>query len=135
MTGRRRHQLGIAVLLAALSLPAASWAGDEGTRFVLDGGAVIRGDVVASDDEGLTIASPSMGRVRVPHDSVREVREPGTQRARGASAGVRLTPTPPREIAELEIRARGNAEDESAALLERVLSVRLGDPLPAKIAE
>jgi hypothetical protein len=135
MTAGRPHALGIAVLLTALWLPAASWAGEARTRFVLDSGAVIRGDVVATDAEALTIASPSLGRVRVPRDSVREVREPGSDHTRRASAHERLAPTAPRDTAALEIRARDWTADESELLLERIFSVRLTEPPPAKIAE
>ena len=72
--------LALAVLFAAVWLPAAGWAGQARTRFVLESGTVIQGDVVASDPEALTIESSSLGRVRVSRDSVRQVQESVSER-------------------------------------------------------
>ena len=112
-----RHQpcrLALALLFAAVWLPAAGWAGQARTRFVLESGTVIQGDVVASDPKALTIQSSSLGRIRVSRDSIRQVQE---------------------SVSELDIRTRERMAGEPGELFEQVLSIRVVAPLPAKIAE
>jgi hypothetical protein len=132
----RRHPFLVAlVLFPALSLPAAGWAGEARMGFVLESGMVIQGDVVASDPEALTIESSSLGRIRVSRDSVRQVKEPVSELSRHTSAHERLPPTDRQNGAVLDIRTRQRVAGESAELLQHALSIRLVEPLPAKIAE
>jgi len=123
------------LLLLALSVPAASQAGDKRTRFVLEGGAAIEGYVVAADREVLTIESGGLGRVRIPRDSVQRIVEPGSVPPRHHSAHERRAPTASGANENIDLWALEPTGDDPESLRERARSLRLVDPLPAKIAD
>lgn len=136
MARHQRYLLVVAAILTAVSLPSSSWGGTTGPLFVLEDGTLIQGEVVAADNEVLTIESPSLGRVRVSRDSVRRVQDPVPKRVRHTSAHQRLAPTADHKEVDLDLRIQeGEPEPEPEELLERALSIRLADPLPAKLAE
>ncbi len=118
-----------------LALGGTAGASGEGTRIVLDDGSVIPGHVVGLEGDFLTIESESLGRVRVPRDSVRSILPPTLTRPRHVDAHDRRTPSASRSEGSLEMGLLVPATPDPEELVRHALSIRTGEPLPAKIAE